>query len=109
MNQLIEKAQKEYKYIVIDTPPVGLVTDGLILMKHADINLYIVRETTQQMLSNINNIYKEKSQVHMSLVFNDVDSKKYASTDMDMVMDMVTDIMMKDTEKEKSFFKKIFS
>ncbi len=39
MNKLKEK----YDYIIIDTPPVGLITDALILMQYTDINLFILR------------------------------------------------------------------
>ena len=34
MQSFLEELHEDYKYIVIDTPPIGLVTDGLILMKH---------------------------------------------------------------------------
>lgn len=79
MKELIKNLQKKYKYIIIDTPPVGLVTDAHILMKHADINLFVVREayTTKQMLNNINAIYREKKLNNMSIIFNDINSNGY--------------------------------
>ena len=43
MKDLIKLLNKTYDYVIIDTPPIGLVTDGVILMKNADINLYVVR------------------------------------------------------------------
>ena len=53
MQSFLDELQKEYKYIVIDTPPIGLVTDGLILMKHTNVNLYMVRQnySTKECLS----------------------------------------------------------
>ena len=53
MGELITHLQKEYTYIIIDTPPIGLVTDGVSLMKYADINLYVVRHmySKKRMLS----------------------------------------------------------
>ena len=56
MKEFIEELQKTYKYIIIDTPPIGLVTDGLILMKNSDINIYVIRQnfTTKDMLQNFN-------------------------------------------------------
>ena len=43
MKELIKKLKNQYDYIIIDTPPCGLVTDSVITMKFSDINLYVVR------------------------------------------------------------------
>lgn len=36
------EAREEYDYVVIDTPPVGLITDALLMMRHADITLFVI-------------------------------------------------------------------
>ena len=43
MEKLIEKLMEEYDYVIIDTPPVGLVTDGFLLMKQATLSLLVTR------------------------------------------------------------------
>ncbi|WP_018341444.1 polysaccharide biosynthesis tyrosine autokinase [Cytophaga aurantiaca] len=43
LDNLIEELKGLYDVIIIDTPPVGIVTDGMLLMTKADIPLYIVR------------------------------------------------------------------
>lgn len=43
-NELFEELKKRYDYIIIDTPPLGLVTDAFLLMKYSDANIYIVRQ-----------------------------------------------------------------
>jgi succinoglycan biosynthesis transport protein ExoP len=43
MAQLIEKWRKEYDYIVIDTPPVLSVTDGVIIGSQVDTVLLVMR------------------------------------------------------------------
>lgn len=43
-NQLFEELKKRYDYIIIDTPPLGMVTDAYLLMRYTDVNLYIVRQ-----------------------------------------------------------------
>jgi tyrosine-protein kinase Etk/Wzc len=43
LDKLIEDLKSRYDVIIIDTPPVGIVTDGMLLMSKADIPLYIVR------------------------------------------------------------------
>lgn len=42
-DELIEELKKDYDYIMMDTPPVGLVTDGMLVMQKADLPIYIVR------------------------------------------------------------------
>jgi len=41
---LFSSLRKEFDYVIIDTPPVGLVTDALLLSKYSDANLYVVRQ-----------------------------------------------------------------
>ncbi|MCH8902747.1 MAG: polysaccharide biosynthesis tyrosine autokinase [Bacteroidetes bacterium] len=42
MEDLIDEFKEEYDYIIVDTPPVGLLTDALVFMKKADVNLYVI-------------------------------------------------------------------
>lgn len=41
--ELIAELKKHYDYIILDTPPVGLVTDGIMAMRRADISIYVFR------------------------------------------------------------------
>lgn len=43
MKDLLEILKSKYDYILIDSAPVGLVSDSLIIMGMADINLYVIR------------------------------------------------------------------
>ena len=43
-DELFQLLKERYDYIVIDTPPLGIVTDAYLLMKHSDVNLYVVRQ-----------------------------------------------------------------
>jgi tyrosine-protein kinase Etk/Wzc len=43
MNALLDELQKKYEYIIIDTAPVGLVSDSIPLIREADVNLFIIR------------------------------------------------------------------
>ncbi len=54
-NLLIQELKQRYDYIIIDTPPLGLVTDAYLLMKHSNVNLFIVRqgETNKNFFGNI--------------------------------------------------------
>lgn len=76
MDDLLVKLKKTYKYIIIDTPPIGLVTDGQILMNKSDINLLMVRQnyTTKNMVANINEITQKNNIKNLNLILNDVSS-----------------------------------
>jgi tyrosine-protein kinase Etk/Wzc len=72
--QLIEDYKMEYDYIILDTPPIGLVADGMDIMKHSDIVLYVARQNISQKnyFSLINELYLTEKSKSVGLVFNDV-------------------------------------
>ena len=43
MEELMENLMNWYDYIIIDTPPTGFFTDGVILSGYAEAVLYVVR------------------------------------------------------------------
>ena len=73
MKELITELKKDFEYIVIDTPPAGLVTDSVITMKFSDINLYVVRHnyTKRSMLNIINNLHDTKQVENINIIIND--------------------------------------
>jgi Mrp family chromosome partitioning ATPase len=42
LKALLDYGKKEYDYIVIDTPPMGIISDAQALMRHSDINLFVI-------------------------------------------------------------------
>ncbi|MGE5678664.1 MAG: capsular biosynthesis protein, partial [Pseudomonadota bacterium] len=42
MQNFIENLKPEYDYIIIDTPPVGVVTDAALIGAHADGTILVV-------------------------------------------------------------------
>lgn len=73
--QFIDSLKERYEYIVIDTSPVGLVTDALPLAAMADINLFVIRPGTSIKKALEPTLYQlEKSGVsRIGLVMNAVD------------------------------------
>ncbi len=72
---LINELKQQYDYIVIDTAPVGAVSDTLLVDRVADITLYIARAgyTDKQTIEYANRLYKDKSLKRMYFVLNDVE------------------------------------
>jgi tyrosine-protein kinase Etk/Wzc len=69
---LLTKLRETYDYIVIDTPPVGLVTDGIMAMKRADLSIYVVRAnySKKDFLKNIDRITSINKLSNVSVVLN---------------------------------------
>lgn len=77
MADLIGELKKEYDYIILDTPPVGLVSDSLELGQYADVTLYIVRQnvTKKEMIPLLNNRVKRGEMTNVSIILNGFENK----------------------------------
>ncbi len=77
MKELIEELKKRYDYIILDTPPVGLVSDALELAQYCDVTLYIVRQnfTKKGMITLLNNRVKRGELNNTSIVLNGFENK----------------------------------
>ena len=75
----IEYFKKKYDYIIIDTAPVGLVTDSIIMSRVANAVVYVVRAkyTEKGSLDFISSLISDNKLKNVSIVFNaeDLDSK----------------------------------
>ncbi|MCK5470801.1 MAG: polysaccharide biosynthesis tyrosine autokinase [Cyclobacteriaceae bacterium] len=70
--KLMKYLETKYDVIIIDTPPVGLVTDGIHALKIATIPIYIVRAdfSKKAFLKNINRLIKVHKLNNLSLILN---------------------------------------
>jgi succinoglycan biosynthesis transport protein ExoP len=77
LKELIEELKKRYDYIILDTPPVGLVSDALELVQYCDVILYIVRQnfTKKGMITLLNNRIKRGELTNASIVLNGFENK----------------------------------
>lgn len=75
MQALMNMLKDRYDYIVIDTPPIGFVSEYFVLMKHTDTNLYVVKHkyTDKDLLNQINELYANKKLKNVFMVMNDLD------------------------------------
>jgi Mrp family chromosome partitioning ATPase len=74
MSEMLTKLRAMYDYIIIDTPPIGIVADGFEINKLSDVNIFIIRQeyTSHQMVRKIDALFKEKKLQNVSIVINDV-------------------------------------
>ncbi|CAI2765433.1 polysaccharide biosynthesis tyrosine autokinase [Flavobacterium collinsii] len=82
MREMILELKQKYDYIILDTPPVGLVSDALELAQFADVTLYIVRQnyTKKDMITLLNTRVKRGELNNASIVLNGYENKaKYGA------------------------------
>lgn len=82
MRDLILELKQQYDYIILDTPPVGLVSDALELAQFADVTLYIVRQnyTKKDMITLLNTRVQRGELANASIILNGYENKaKYGT------------------------------
>ncbi len=74
---LIKDASEQYDYVLIDSPPVGLVSDYLLVSKFVDLHLFVVRRNVSKIsyLQAIEKIKRAGKLKNVRLLFNDVAGK----------------------------------
>lgn len=72
--ELFRKLREDFDHIIIDSPPIGSVTDAQLLSKYADITLYVVRRgyTYKNQLYIPHDIAINNRMPKMNIVVNDV-------------------------------------
>ena len=78
VDTVFKTLKTQYDYIIVDTAPVSLVTDTMLIAKHADTFIYVARANflEKRMLNIANNLYKEQKLPNMCLLLNDTDTTK---------------------------------
>ncbi|MDR2056687.1 MAG: polysaccharide biosynthesis tyrosine autokinase [Dysgonamonadaceae bacterium] len=78
LDDLFVLLRKKYDYIIIDTSPVGSVSDAFLVNRVSDVSLYIVRGnfSPKSSVTLINNIYDEKRLNDVNIVLNAFNNKK---------------------------------
>jgi capsular exopolysaccharide synthesis family protein len=78
MKKLVADLKLKYDVVLIDTPPIGLVSDAKQLMALSDINLHVVRQnvTSMEMLGELNNLFTNEALEKYHIVLNDVVEEK---------------------------------
>jgi len=78
LDELITEIRDQFDYIVIDTAPMGVVSDSFTLNRLADVNLYVVRAdfTPKRNIEEATNLHINKKLKNMYFILNASDLKK---------------------------------
>ncbi|MGB1074079.1 MAG: CpsD/CapB family tyrosine-protein kinase, partial [Flavobacteriales bacterium] len=73
-DELIAEARKAYDFVVIDTPPILLITDALVLMRHVDRALLVanVKRANVRGMRQLEELLQQNSIEHVSMVLNGI-------------------------------------
>ncbi|MBP8155781.1 MAG: polysaccharide biosynthesis tyrosine autokinase [Leadbetterella sp.] len=101
VGELFDQLKKEYDFIIVDTAPVSIVSDTLMLAKYADTTVYVVRVDflDKRMLYIPKLLYTENKLNNMAVVLNATHATKGHSYGYDYGA----------PHEKKSWYKKIFN
>lgn len=74
MDKLIKDLKTSFDFIILDTPPIAYVADSMIITKHSDINIFVLRQnySPKNVMKIIDEIYTSGKMKNMGIVINDV-------------------------------------
>jgi tyrosine-protein kinase Etk/Wzc len=77
MVDLFAILRKKFDAIIIDSAPVGLVSDAMTLSEHANATVFIVRHyyTYKKQIELIDELYRNNKLPHLSIAINDIQTK----------------------------------
>ena len=74
VKQLIELLRTQFRYILLDAPPIGIVTDAQVIAPYADATLFVIRHgvTPKHSLKILDTLYREQRFQNLSIILNAV-------------------------------------
>ena len=78
LETLFAEASLEYDYILVDTPPVGLITDALLIMRYVDATLFVLntRFANKDHVNNALEVLLANPNKNTGFILNGVRMKK---------------------------------
>lgn len=77
LDEMFDWLKQHFDIVLVDTAPVGMVSDAMTLSKYADCTLYLVRQghTFKKQVALIDEFHKESRLPKLSIIINDVKLK----------------------------------
>lgn len=78
VSALFEELKAKFEYIIVDTAPVGLVTDTVQISKFADLTIYVIKANSldKRMLHIPEKLHREEKLPNMALLINASDHSR---------------------------------
>ena len=80
MKDTIADLKASYDYVILDTPPILLISDALVLMEHVDTALLVtnVAKSSRRGVQHLEDLLEQNGLKHASFVLNGVRTKRWA-------------------------------
>ncbi|MBB4079028.1 capsular exopolysaccharide synthesis family protein [Lewinella aquimaris] len=77
MGTLIQRLRQDFDVVILDAPPVGIVTDGLLMKDYVNVTLFITRlgVTPKKSMPYINEMVEEGKLPRFNLIVNGINPK----------------------------------
>jgi capsular exopolysaccharide synthesis family protein len=74
MEEFMQQAIREFELIILDTPPLAIVTDAMLLSRHAHATLFVVRAnySSNDVLKLVDELYQREDVHNLGIVVNDI-------------------------------------
>jgi capsular exopolysaccharide synthesis family protein len=74
LEELFAWLRSKFDYVIVDTPPLGIVIDSVLIGKHVDASIYVVRQkyTLKTQLKMLSDFKRTEKIPNMSILLNDV-------------------------------------
>jgi len=82
LESIISELRENYDYIIVDAPPIGALTDSILLMKLADISLVVFRSefSDKEFVKSLEDMIGSYSIENVGLILNDVKPKNLSQS-----------------------------
>lgn len=81
MDEILEELKSKYDVVIIDNPPVGIVTDGVRILANADVPIYIFKSNYSKRIfaQRVNELFELNQISQLNVIMNgtDVSRSKY--------------------------------
>jgi capsular exopolysaccharide synthesis family protein len=73
-DEFIKRALEEFDFVLIDTPPLALVTDAFVMSKFADHTVFVMRQnySPKEFVKSIDDYYRSGKIKNISILLNDI-------------------------------------
>ncbi len=78
LKEIFDYGRKEFDYIIVDTAPIGLITDALVIMKNSDVTLFVLnaKYAKKQVLGIAQEIVENNKLKNFGFILNGVKRKR---------------------------------
>ncbi len=78
MDEFIAEAKQNFDILIMDTPPLAIVTDAILLSRFSDANIFVIRQnySSKNVLKLVDDLHFKRDIKNVGILVNDVDYTK---------------------------------